>query len=299
MGLIELSVRRTRSLEAASTVAPQDSFVHPDRIMKAHDILFVTKGGWEVMEEESTYVLKAGDILFLYAGRHHFGRRRFLSGTSWSYIHCSADSDDRFHPDGVSAGNTDTSITFPSLIHVPAGDHRMAGLFSEIIFCHWSSAALNRLKAGVLTTQLLIELSHRASSIERDVTISPIRHCIDLIERNPGVTFSLDYFMRKTGLERRALTRRFRAITGTSIRQYQLQFKMRVARALLDTNSIMSIRAVAAELGFTDEFHFSRYFKKLVGTSPSEYRHESAPLPVSGPGPRKTTARRASPPFHV
>lgn len=35
-----------------------------------------------------------------------------------------------------------------------------------------------------------------------------------------------------------------------------------------------SIKEIAAELNFEDEFYFSKYFKKLVGVSPSQFREE-------------------------
>lgn len=35
-----------------------------------------------------------------------------------------------------------------------------------------------------------------------------------------------------------------------------------------------SIKVIAAELNFTDEFHFSKYFKKYTGVSPTQFRKE-------------------------
>src|SRR5690606_28149823 len=35
-----------------------------------------------------------------------------------------------------------------------------------------------------------------------------------------------------------------------------------------------SIKEVAAQLNFTDEFHFSKYFKRYTGVSPSSFRKE-------------------------
>jgi len=39
-------------------------------------------------------------------------------------------------------------------------------------------------------------------------------------------------------------------------------------------NSDLAIKQVAWELGFEDQLYFSRMFKKISGTSPSQYREE-------------------------
>jgi AraC-like DNA-binding protein len=281
MGIIQLSIDKNRRLQDANILST-DPILHPDRVMKEHDIVFITKGAWEVYEEDSCYSLTAGDILFLFAGRHHFGIKKFLPGTSWIYIHCYPNQDDRFFTGPSLPEAREVSVCIPSLVHVALNDHLIRGLFEEIALDFWSSSAVNRQKASVLFTELLLELSRRANREEHEVKVSPVRYAIDLIEKNPAQSFSLEYLAKKTGLDRRTLTRRFRSMTSMSIRQYQLQFKMRMARSLLLHNSTLPIKAVAAELGFADEFHFSRYFKKLVGLSPSVYRRENA-LATSAP----------------
>ena len=42
-----------------------------------------------------------------------------------------------------------------------------------------------------------------------------------------------------------------------------------------------SIKEVAAQLNFTDEFHFSKYFKRYTGVSPSSFRKEVGISPVA------------------
>ncbi|MEX0721268.1 MAG: helix-turn-helix transcriptional regulator [Balneolaceae bacterium] len=57
-------------------------------------------------------------------------------------------------------------------------------------------------------------------------------------------------------------------VTPKSVIQEQLIIQAR--GELKFTNK--SIKEIAFNLGFTDPFHFSNYFKKKIGTSPSEYR---------------------------
>lgn len=50
-------------------------------------------------------------------------------------------------------------------------------------------------------------------------------------------------------------------------------------RIILESKKLLhltyrSVKEIASELGFTDEFYFSRYFKKSVGYSPKKYREK-------------------------
>lgn len=57
-------------------------------------------------------------------------------------------------------------------------------------------------------------------------------------------------------------------VTAKSVIHEQLIIQAR--RELKFTNK--SVKEIAFNLGFTEPFHFSNYFKKIIGTSPSEYR---------------------------
>ena len=60
--------------------------------------------------------------------------------------------------------------------------------------------------------------------------------------------------------------------TGYAPMNYFLHMKIdRACQLLLHTN--MKINQVALKLGFDDPYYFSRIFKKIVGTSPKDYRH--------------------------
>jgi AraC-like DNA-binding protein len=63
----------------------------------------------------------------------------------------------------------------------------------------------------------------------------------------------------------------FRRATGTGVLQYQTRLRMSRARELLDTTD-RSIAEIARALGYADPFYFSRQFRSVHGTSPSDYR---------------------------
>ncbi|WP_052496166.1 helix-turn-helix domain-containing protein [Pedobacter lusitanus] len=63
----------------------------------------------------------------------------------------------------------------------------------------------------------------------------------------------------------------FRKFTGESLRNYITNYKIRLIQQRL-TFSGFTISQIADELGFADESHLSRQFKKYHGMSPFEYR---------------------------
>jgi AraC family transcriptional regulator, arabinose operon regulatory protein len=63
----------------------------------------------------------------------------------------------------------------------------------------------------------------------------------------------------------------FRRATGTGVLRYQTRLRMSRARELLDTTD-QPIAEIARTLGYTDPFYFSRQFRSVHGTSPSDYR---------------------------
>lgn len=71
------------------------------------------------------------------------------------------------------------------------------------------------------------------------------------------------------------MRRRFRDDNGITLNQYiSGRLIQSAAMRLLMTD--LTIQQIAAELGFTDEFYFSRLFKKKMEYSPREYRRINA-----------------------
>lgn len=68
-----------------------------------------------------------------------------------------------------------------------------------------------------------------------------------------------------------AFRKRFRKLAGRSPGKYRTGLLMEKACQMLSTPGVL-LRDISDELGYCDEYHFSRQFSKTVGWSPSEYR---------------------------
>jgi AraC-like DNA-binding protein len=75
-----------------------------------------------------------------------------------------------------------------------------------------------------------------------------------------------------TELSQFALLRAFRAEMGLPPHAYLNQLRIRRARLLLDDG--VPAANVAAEVGFADQAHLTRHFKRVVGVPPAAYQRE-------------------------
>lgn len=273
MAFVALDWRLPRILEAAhfgSAAAPR---LHPDRVMPVHDLLLITHGHWQVDEEDEAYDLQLGDLLLLTAGRHHWGTKPSSKNARWIYLHFPAQSWDQWlGHQGRETKQDDASILVPNNLHLKRHDE-LWRLLEETVRLFAGSHHLHRRLADSFLAQILIEMAMRAEQQRFAATgaseaIMALRWYLD---QHPEESLSLDELAERFALSRRVLTRDFRRLTGRSIKQYQLERRIHVARSILSTSQPMALKEIAAALGFSDAFHFSRVFKREVGMSPSEF----------------------------
>ena len=81
---------------------------------------------------------------------------------------------------------------------------------------------------------------------------------------------SLAELSEETGISASHLNRRFAASYGLPPHRYQLQCRLDAAKRLLRRGLLIS--AVAHELGFSDQSHFTRWFRRCVGATPARYQ---------------------------
>jgi AraC-like DNA-binding protein len=99
----------------------------------------------------------------------------------------------------------------------------------------------------------------------------PVRQAQDYLRRHFAKPLSVAELARTAGLSPSHFSALFRAATGGGVVEYTKRLRMARARELLITSS-RDIGDIAAAVGYTDAFYFSRQFRTVHGCSPSEYR---------------------------
>lgn len=89
----------------------------------------------------------------------------------------------------------------------------------------------------------------------------------------PGmkISVSVSEIAQMMNVSDSTLAKHFKKETGMSIGRYREQLIMNRARQLLATGNL-PIGEIAEELGFTDQFYFSKYFKQRQKMTPSAYK---------------------------
>lgn len=70
------------------------------------------------------------------------------------------------------------------------------------------------------------------------------------------------------------ISQMFRRESGSTFTQYLTDLRIGKAKKLLVTESI-PVSDVAAQIGFNDYFYFLKFFKKVVGVTPTKYREQA------------------------
>lgn len=102
-----------------------------------------------------------------------------------------------------------------------------------------------------------------------------IRHATKYISlnywKNPSVQELADF----CGIDRSHLSRLFKQKINQSPQEYIVHYRINIACSLLKTTSL-SLLQIASALGYSDQFTFSKAFKKEKGMSPSVWRQQYA-----------------------
>jgi AraC-like DNA-binding protein len=107
-----------------------------------------------------------------------------------------------------------------------------------------------------------------APSKKEDILLPAIKY---IIENYSSSKLPVRELSEMCGISEAYFRRLFGTVYGTSPKEYISDVRMRAAKALLETTELC-IGDIAAAVGYEDSCHFSREFKKRVGTSPAKYR---------------------------
>lgn len=98
-----------------------------------------------------------------------------------------------------------------------------------------------------------------------------VQTVLSLMRKNLHRKFKLSEMARSVNLSPWWLCRLFKEETGITPDRYQQRLRMEKAKELLE-GSFLSVKEVMTAVGFIDESHFVRKFKKTYSLTPGRYR---------------------------
>jgi AraC-like DNA-binding protein len=137
--------------------------------------------------------------------------------------------------------------------------------FVATLRSHVTADQLERSLVGVLEP-----LTHGIiSSLPRKVAVQTLEQIEGHLESEGDVALDLQTLSEQLGTSRFAALRAFKKHFGLPPHTYQIH--LRIAQALPGLRAGHSPARVAVDCGFFDQSHFTRHFKRVIGTTPAHY----------------------------
>src|SRR5438045_1276594 len=105
-----------------------------------------------------------------------------------------------------------------------------------------------------------------------------IQVIVMLLEGNSHDQLAIEELARMVNLSPGRLAHLFKTEMEVSIQQYLTQLRLAKAKDHLET-SFLSVKEIAASVGFPSVTRFVGCFKSLIGATPTEYRKQLARIP--------------------
>jgi AraC-like DNA-binding protein len=114
-----------------------------------------------------------------------------------------------------------------------------------------------------------------------------LKRVLDYVDQNLSARLTLQDLATVSGLSRMHFAAQFRAAIGVRPHEYLLQQRIRYAEELLKQATIPLVE-VALSVGFQTQAHFTTVFKRIAGTTPSDWRSRYFLQATPPPRPRSS-----------
>jgi AraC family transcriptional regulator len=154
-------------------------------------------------------------------------------------------------------------------------DPRLRGLILSLIREAESGGMMGPLFVESLVVELAVHfLRQYAVQIvplggEAGLSGQRLRRCLDYIHSGSD-TLTIEAIAKEAGMSQYHFIRAFRRVMRVTPHQYVLQCRLAKAREDIERGNA-PISQIASELGFSDQSHFGRLFKRRYGVTPGHF----------------------------
>lgn len=208
---------------------------------------FVLEGNGELVDKFGTHKISGGELFIMRPGEI----TTYSSDKNTPWVYAWLD----FKGSASHVFNTDKSIYhFPKelgekLWKIVESDIRTPNIFVSLIF----------------------ELMHALFSSQKS-NIALVDKIMQYIESNYMNYISINSISNVFNFDRSYLYRTFKDATGFGIKDYITDIRIKQAKILLKKGYTVSNTAFA--VGYKNEFHFSKIFKRKEGFTPNDYKND-------------------------
>ena len=106
-------------------------------------------------------------------------------------------------------------------------------------------------------------------------TLATIASIIEFIDAEPLNKKTTEQIAEEYYINRKALQKGFRSVTGMGLKEYQNLKRMEACKELLRQGEL-SVKQIACICSYKSQRAFSKAFKQMVGVTPTEYQNQAS-----------------------
>lgn len=247
---------------------PFNWIIHP-RTIPDNEIVLITGGEGKIVAEGKEYAAKCGELFYFYPGLVHSlssSNTNPLKLLALHFVFAKVD----YINNNWTINKSSQPLPWPVCIKSNSF-LQIKDLMVEIVTLRNQEDFDRELLCNSMLLKLIYCINDSLNTKTYDYT-SKMRteKMMAYILSNINRKLLVDEVCKQTGLSTDYANLIFKKYSGKSIGKYITHCKMQKAKQFLAEKNL-SIADVAKQLGYGDEFYFSRVFKKTEGISPSEF----------------------------
>lgn len=248
--MLKLSKNNFMCYESSGEFRTTDEWIHPSRIINSFEIIFVLEGEIFMQEGEKHYIVSKNRFLILDAHIPHKGFKKSVSPVAFYWLHFK------------------TNLKPPIKFGEGKEYYDVKNLLKKIL--HMSKTPVYEKEALDAATYLLFSELLASAAFTGNSVAYKIAEYIR-INATKGITVetAAKYF----GYSSDYISKLFKQTFATGIKKYISDERMKCAKDLL-LNTNLSVKEIAAEMNFSDENTFIKFFVYHDDISPSKFRNK-------------------------
>lgn len=239
------------------------------RTLEHHELILITGGNGNIIIENKRYQAKEGMIFYICSDilqsiESDAKNPLYFMSVHFSYI-------DVILNDNKWDVRKENKVLPLSSMQLVKDCYQINYVFRKMVDSWNEKLPGYELITKALLQQLIFELYQNERGEKHNYSASlKVENIIKYMHENINSKLTLTDLSDRVQLSPAYLSRVFKDNTGYSLIEFFNKMKIDKAKELIIEGN-KKVKDVAHEVGFSDEFYFSRIFKKIEGVSPAEF----------------------------